>query len=103
MKKILLLFAITLLGMAACAQQEDKDIYQPQKNESIMNTESTHITLTIGKISIPATLNNTQTAQAFIKHLPFSVTANRGEFDYCGTGPSLPCNRKRKQDGNAVT
>ena len=108
MRKTFLLLAAVLMGMAACAKQED-EAFIPQdesqqesidnKEEQDMNTETTFVTLTIGDVVIPATLNHTQTAREFIKRLPFTVTASRGEFDYCGTGPSLPAKDSERQTG----
>lgn len=48
----------------------------------------TAVTLTIGDTVIPATLNNTTTAQDLISKLPYTVQLNRYAHDYCGTPPT---------------
>lgn len=57
-----------------------------------------HITLTIGKQRIPATLNDTVAAKDFEKRLPFTVTCRDSGIDYCGTAASGrfdPCETQR--------
>lgn len=65
-----------------------------------MSTKNeTRITLRIGNAVIPAVLNETLTAREFCKRLPFTVTASRGEFDFCGTAANLPCKETERQTG----
>lgn len=71
-------------------------------NENL-NTRSekmdTKIILTINKEVIPATLNSTIAAQEFIKKLPFSLSASKGEFDFCGMGGELKYDPSQTQVG----
>lgn len=62
-------------------------------------SNETHITLSIGKTVIPATLNKTFAAQEFRKRLPFTVTATKGEYDFCGTAGEIPCKESERQAG----
>ena len=65
-----------------------------------MSTKNeTRITLRIGKAVIPAVLNETLTAREFCKCLPFTVTASKGEFDFCGIAGSLACQETERQNG----
>lgn len=48
---------------------------------------------------IPATLNNTLTAREFKKLLPFTVSTSKGEYDFCGMGPSLKSDPRERQAG----
>lgn len=59
----------------------------------------TKIKLTIGSTVIPAILNGTVAAKEFIKKLPFSLSAGKGEFDYCGMGGNLKHDPKETQAG----
>ncbi|MDR2738242.1 MAG: hypothetical protein LBB68_00185 [Treponema sp.] len=63
------------------------------------NTKETRVTLTIGDTVIPATLNNTVTARAFIERLPFTVSASKAEYDFCGTAKELACDDSERQAG----
>ena len=60
---------------------------------------STPITLTTGTTVIPATLNNTLTAQRFKDQLPFTITLQRYSDDYCGTAAPLPSDEAEQQAG----
>lgn len=113
---IICLFSLAML-LSACskdidtAQQEQQVNDNPQEkhfqteSDKATDTEGdvtmteTKITITIGDTVIPATLNDTVTAQAFIKTLPFTVNASKGEFDYCGMGESLDTNSDETQAG----
>lgn len=44
----------------------------------------TKIRMYFGDTVIPATLNDSETAQAFIKMLPYTVRVNRYSHDFCG-------------------
>lgn len=44
----------------------------------------TKIRMHFGSTVIPATLNNSETAQALIKMLPYTVKLNRYSHDFCG-------------------
>lgn len=63
------------------------------------NSEGTQVALTIGDTVIPATLNHTVTAQAFIEQLPFTVTASKMQYDFCGTVEALPYDGAERQAG----
>ncbi|MBO1510317.1 cyclophilin-like fold protein [Metabacillus bambusae] len=49
-----------------------------------VNETGTAVTLTVGDTVIPATLNNSKAAQDLISRLPYTITLNRYEYDYCG-------------------
>lgn len=80
------------------AQEEPEQVETTteQKEESEMGTK---VNLKIGDTVIPATLNNTVAAQEFIKKLPFTVSASKGEFDYCGMGGDLKYDKNETQAG----
>lgn len=59
----------------------------------------THIVISAGRLSIPATLNGTLTAREFIQRLPMIIDAQRGEFDYCGEGDALGVEKTETQAG----
>ena len=61
---------------------------------------STPVTITVGDIVIPATLNDTVTAKALAESLPYTVSGYRSEFDYCcAEGNALPTDNSELQDG----
>jgi len=68
-----------------------------------MSDQNTHdgtaITLRVGNTVIPATLNNTITAQCFKETLPFSITLNRYEVDYCASAAPLKTDESDRQSG----
>lgn len=59
----------------------------------------TNVTLTIGSTTIPAVLNDTVAAKEFIKRLPFTVTASKGQYDFCGLAGSLKYDEAETQAG----
>jgi hypothetical protein len=61
--------------------------------------EGTAVALTIGDAIIPATLNDTATAQAFIEQLPFTASASKMQCGFCGAVASLPCDDAERQAG----
>lgn len=74
-----------------------EDIYGKSTSTSAMN--GTQITLSIGDVRIPAVLNDTVAAQEFVKMLPLTVNAGKGQYDYCGTGSSLKYDEEEMQAG----
>jgi len=46
--------------------------------------DGTAVILTVGNTAIPATLNNNKTAHDLISRLPYTITLQRYENDYCG-------------------
>ena len=60
---------------------------------------STPITLTVGDVVIPATLNTTLTARRFKDKLPFTASLERYTDDYCGTAPPLQTDAAELQAG----
>lgn len=76
-----------------------EQITEGDNNMSNINEKETRVTLTIEDTMIPATLNNTLTAQEFIKLLPFSITASKSQFDFCGTAESLVYDESETQAG----
>ena len=57
------------------------------------------VTLTVGKTQIAAALNDTVTARAFRKLLPFTVSLSRFEHDYCGNAATLDTDKSQLRDG----
>lgn len=49
-----------------------------------MTDNETRIKLIIGKIEIPAVLNDSKPSKALIDKLPYTVDLQRYEHDYCG-------------------
>lgn len=50
----------------------------------------TRINMHFGDTVIPGTLNDSETAQALIKMLPYTVRVNRYSHDFCGVMDPLP-------------
>ena len=48
---------------------------------------ATMITLRFGETCIPAELNDTETAQAFARHLPATISVSGTGIDFCGRMP----------------
>lgn len=65
-----------------------------------MGINETQVKLVIGKTVIPAILNSSRAARAFIDKLPCTVHLQRYEHDYCGVmdGP-LPYDRETVHSG----
>lgn len=59
----------------------------------------TNVILTIGNTTIPAVLNDTVAAKEFIKRLPFTVAASKGQYDFCGSAGSLKYDETETQAG----
>lgn len=60
----------------------------------------TKITLQFGSTTIPATLNNTETARAFAAKLPVSIRVNGTGIDFCGKMPfALPYDQGQVHNG----
>jgi len=60
---------------------------------------STPITLTTDGTVIPATLNETLTAQRFKNELPFTITLQRYSHDYCASAAPLETDKTEQQSG----
>lgn len=69
------------------------------ENTDDLEMNGTQITLSIGDMEIPAVLNNTVAAREFEKILPFTVTASKGQYDYCGMGGDLEYDEKETGAG----
>ena len=65
----------------------------------VTETVGTQIILTIGDLEIPAVLNDTVAAQSFKELLPFTVTASKGQYDYCGVGGDIAYDEGETQAG----
>ncbi|MHA6884493.1 cyclophilin-like fold protein [Ralstonia pseudosolanacearum] len=63
------------------------------------NDAGTPITLTVGGTVVPATLNNTLTARRFREKLPFTMTLQRYEVDYCASTAPLETDAAEQQSG----
>lgn len=61
--------------------------------------QPTAVRLIINSHSFPAVLNNSQTAQALIKKLPYTITVSQGMHDYCGVMDHLPYDEDDVQAG----
>jgi len=73
---------------------------QTQETPTQTNENNTAITLTIGDIVIPATLNNTTTAQDLMTKLPYTISLNRYATDYCAVmSERLAYDEKDVQNG----
>lgn len=58
------------------------------------------ITLNFGSVSIPATLNDTETARAFADKLPAIIRVSGTGIDFCGQMPfSLPYEQRQVDRG----
>lgn len=81
MKKALLVPCLLLLAtfLAAAADSQAAGDYASRTIDN-----GTAITLTVGDTVIPATLNNSKSAQELISRLPYTVTLHRYAHDYCG-------------------
>jgi hypothetical protein len=98
----LLLSGVLILSLAARGNSSEENAPSGTTSGTDMtneNTRETRVTLTIEDVVVPATLNNTVTAQAFIERLPFTVTASKAEYDFCGTTGDLPCKETERQAG----
>jgi len=60
---------------------------------------STNIVIKANDVVIPAVLNDTVAAQEFKKRLPFKVSGNRAEVDYCCTAECGVFDPKETQSG----
>ncbi|KPN84176.1 cyclophilin-like fold protein [Apilactobacillus kunkeei] len=77
------------------------------KNQHISETDNrvttvkkqTKINLVINGQTFPAVLNDSQTAQALIDKLPYTITASQGAHDYCGVMDHLPYDKNDVQAG----
>lgn len=81
---------------------ESSDSAPPAEYEEGVTPEiadGTPVTLTIGDTVIPAKLNDTVTAKAFIEQLPFTVSASKMQYDFCGTVEPLPYEDAERQAG----
>lgn len=90
MKKILL-FGLLLIGSISFASEVKKvasDNAQIQRENPKIATRvlenGTKINMHFGDVVIPGTLNNSETAQALIKMLPYKVQVRRYSHDFCG-------------------
>lgn len=83
------------LGISEAPPQEDGDA----ENMGAPEAAGTQITLTIGDMEIPAVLNDTVAAQSFKEMLPFTVTASKGQYDYCGVGEDIAYDEDETQAG----
>ena len=87
MKKMMILLALALCMLCACASAEEV-------------AQGTPVTLTIGDTVLHATLNDTSCAQALIARLPVTVSLNNSGHDYCGgIDPALPYENEDVQNG----
>lgn len=60
----------------------------------------TAITLTVGDVVMPATLNNSRSSQELIARLPYTVKLHRYSHDYCGVMSNpLPYNEEDVHNG----
>ena len=92
-----LLAIITLLA-ATCAYAADKKVAsdgaQMQRNKPAISTrvleKGTKINMHFGNKIIPGILNDSETAQALIKKLPYTVRMSSYSHDFCGVTEELP-------------
>lgn len=91
---LLLLGTLGQVGTAHAAAKADgekrvaSDNAQMQHNNPKMATRvmtgGTKINMHFGDTVIPGTLNNSETAQALVAMLPYTVQVNRYSHDFCG-------------------
>lgn len=85
--------AVTLVAESITEQSQEQkrvalDDALVQRDDPEMATRviegGTKVTLTVGDVEIPATLNDSITAQDLISRLPYTVSLRRYSHDYCG-------------------
>lgn len=88
-----LLMGLTFLALASTqAHAADKNVASDGAHMQTNNPQiatrviegGTKIRMHFGDTIIPATLNNSETAQALITMLPYTVRLNRYSHDFCG-------------------
>ncbi len=75
---ILLIVLMPITAVSATGSDEDTD-------EKTAMVENTPVILEMNGEEVKASLNNTLTAQEFIKLLPYTVTVSRAADDLCGS------------------
>jgi hypothetical protein len=98
----LLLSGVFILSLVTCGNSSEENVPSEITSGTDMtneNTGETRVTLMIEDVVIPATLNNTVTAQAFIERLPLTVRASKAQYDFCGTVEELACDDSERQAG----
>ena len=107
-RKIKTLFTALLVPIVAqaqvmCVHQGESTTEIPiEQIDSITfknKKEDMKIVVEMAGHKIPATLNNTRTANEFKKHLPFTATVSHSEYDFCGSVSELPTNDSERQNG----
>ncbi len=102
---IILLSGLFCFQLNACTQQ---NIYQPDRDQNdIQNTDEMEIRILIGTASFSATLENTATANTFMKRLPLTLTMtdlnnNEKYFDLTEGLPSNASNPGTIQNGDLM-
>lgn len=91
--------SLTACEKATAGNEETVQEEQTENNEQNMNT--TAIILHFGEqLDVPATLNNTLTAQEFKKILPFTCRTTHYDLDFCGSvSKPLPEKSGERYDG----
>lgn len=90
MKRILLFTLLLLLSISFIAEAKKvaTDDAQVQRENPKIATrvleKGTKINMHFGDVIIPGTLNDSETAQALIKMLPYRVYVRRYSHDFCG-------------------
>lgn len=87
------LIIFTLAGSFNCVTANNQDKNMNTTNKELTEDNETPVILEMNGKEIKATLNNTLTAQEFIKLLPYTVTVSRAADDLCGSvREKLPSN-----------
>lgn len=104
---IILSLAI-LTCMTACGKQvelrpieikEEPEDEQSENKELETIAEENHIILEVGNAEMTATLDNSETTQAFIERLPMTITMNRyADREYYAAIEALPENGEQIDD-----
>ncbi len=85
---------ITVFFVSTTALANDKAGNATQAEEA----ETTKVVMDMNGTEVTATMNNTLTAQEFIKLLPYTVTVSRAADDLCGSvSEDLPSIREEGQ------
>ncbi|MBQ3319635.1 MAG: hypothetical protein IJM77_04690 [Spirochaetia bacterium] len=97
-KKIIALMALVLItgimatNVTAQSKKVAKEGAAMQTSDKSMATrvitDGTKIVMHFGNTEIPGILNDSKTAKALIKNLPYTVHMNRYSHDFCGIVPA---------------
>lgn len=98
----LFLFTILVIVLTGCKNNQTLLINEVKTETEKIKEDvkmETKINITIGDTVIPATLNDTVASKEFIKKLPFTISASKGEYDYCGMGGDINYDKNETQAG----